>query len=235
MMLMSATQPLLCRRLLLRQRHDPKQQGSTPIAPTSTRTHDFLMLTGMSHVCLADNSTLTHLHLFLQPAPSPLLCPTVVPPIRPIQQHTSPPLRPTWRPPLSLFFLASTGLNRPFRLSDSLSSWPSWIPKGCSRPSGQDVLARQLSHRPILLMFALVWAPLQQRIDFALALSWSTSARLLICGSISGINEDTLKVHLTHLILYDLTLTLSHTFLGVQRKRKGQKGWNKGAYIKSIS
>jgi len=98
---MSATQPLLCRRLLLRRRHDPEQQGSAHIAPTSTRTHNFLTLTGTSHVRLADNSALTHLHLFLRPAPSPLLRPAVVPPIRPIQQHTSPPLRPTWRPPLS--------------------------------------------------------------------------------------------------------------------------------------
>jgi len=64
------------------------------------------------------------------------------------------------------------GPNRPFQLSDSLSSWPSWIPKGCSRPSGQDVLAQQLLHRPILLMFALIRAPLQQCIDFALALLW---------------------------------------------------------------
>jgi len=99
--LTSATQPLLCRRLLLRRRHDLEQQGSAPIAPTSTQTHDFLMLTGTSHVCLADNLTLTHLHLFLRPAPSLLLRPMVVPPIRPIQQHTSPPLQPTWRPPLS--------------------------------------------------------------------------------------------------------------------------------------
>jgi len=97
----SATQPLLCRRLRSRRRHDPEQQGSAPIAPTSTQMHDFLTLTGMSHVRLANNSTLTHLHLFLRPAPSPLLCPVVVPPIQPIQQHTSPPLRPTWRPPLS--------------------------------------------------------------------------------------------------------------------------------------
>jgi len=97
----SATQPLLCHHLLLRRRHDPEQKGSAPIVPTSTLMHNFLTLTSTSHVHLTDNSTLTHLHLFLRPAPSPLLRPAVVPPIRPIQQHTSPPLRPTWRPPLS--------------------------------------------------------------------------------------------------------------------------------------
>jgi len=32
------------------------------------------------------------------------------------------------------------GLNRPPQLDDSLSSWPSWTPRGYSLPCGWDVL-----------------------------------------------------------------------------------------------
>jgi len=97
------------------------------------------------------------------------------------------------------------GLNGPFRLGDSLSSWVSWIPRGYSLPCGWDVLARQLLRWPIWLTFASVRAPLQQRI---LHFCGSTSAPSLIRGSVSGINKDLLKVHLTHFILYNSMLTL---------------------------
>ena len=215
-MLTSATQPLLCRRPLLRRRHDPEQQGSAPIVPTSTRTHDFLMLTGTSHVRLADNSTLTHLHLFLRPAPSPLLCPMVVPPIRPIQQHTSPPLRPTWRPLLLLFFLASTG---PFN---------SVIHSPAGHPGSQRAAPTQVDRTSLRDNFCIgpscscspSSGPLcSNALTSHLHFRGSTSVRLLICGGMSGINKDTLKVHLTHLILYDLMLTL-FTYISRSAKKK---------------
>jgi hypothetical protein len=63
----SAAQPSLtppsvphCRR-----RRGPEQKGSPGVIPMSTRIDDLLMLTGTSHVHLAENSTLTHLHFVL--------------------------------------------------------------------------------------------------------------------------------------------------------------------------
>jgi len=65
------------------------------------------------------------------------------------------------------------GLNRPFRIGDSLASWPhSWILGVWSLLSGQDILARQHSRRPIGLVFALIWAVLWRRAMFALAVWW---------------------------------------------------------------
>src|SRR5579863_3401133 len=47
-------------------------------------------------------------------------------------------------------------------------------PKGLALPSGQDVLARQLSRQPIGLVFTLVWAPLRR----VRPCSFSTAFRL---------------------------------------------------------
>ena len=170
----------------------------------------------MSHVRLADNSTLTHLHLFLRPAPSPLLRPMVVPPIRPIRQHTSPPLRPTWRLPLLLFFLAPTG---PFN---------SVIHSPAGHPGSQRAAPAQVDRTSLHNNFCIgpscscspSSGPLcSNALTSHLHFCGSTSVRSLICGSMSGINKDTLKVYLTHLILYDLTLTL-FTYISRSAKKK---------------
>src|SRR5260221_12647689 len=62
------------------------------------------------------------------------------------------------------------GLNR---LENSLPQRPpSRVPRAWSLPSGQDVLARQLSRRPAGLTFALVCVALRCRATFVVALWW---------------------------------------------------------------
>lgn len=48
---------------------------------------------------------------------------------------------------------------------------PSWVPSG-SLPSGRDIFVQQLFRWPTELVFARVWAALQQFVGFVLALLW---------------------------------------------------------------
>ena len=164
---------------------------------------------------------MTHLHLLLQLAPSPLLRPAVVPPIQPIQQHTSPPLRPTWRPPLSLFFLASTG---PFE---------SVIRSPAGHPGSQRAALIQVdgtsSHDNSRIGPSGSCLPLSRPLcSNALTshshFSWQHLSVFAHCDGMSGINKDLLKVHLTHFILYNLTLTLfTYISRSTRKKRRPER------------
>jgi hypothetical protein len=73
-------------------------------------------------------------------------------------------------------------LNWPFPPENVLPRLPhSWIPRGCSRPSGHDVIAQRLLWRPIKLAFTLVWVAAMPRTcthPSVAAMSWACARHL---------------------------------------------------------